>query len=106
MPSREVTVGRVLQPDRRVHRAPTPTCSYCGKADKVSAIRRTTHAVAFRCTDCGRVRVMPIESRLQCPECGSESVRPSRTRWWQRPRRWLAGQRPIYCHICDWRGWV
>lgn len=46
-------------------------------------------------------------SRVQrCPNCGSESIHPSRTRTgWEKFRRRLTGRRPYRCHTCEWRGW-
>jgi DNA-directed RNA polymerase subunit RPC12/RpoP len=101
----DVTVERVLRPDRRVHRAPTPACDHCGSTENVSAIRRAPHAVVFRCRECGRVRLVPVANRVPCPQCGSKYILRLRTRWWQRPWRWLSGRVPIQCHVCAWRGW-
>ena len=97
-------VYALLKPDRRIHRTPDPPCDRCENAMPV--IWRTTDAVAFRCTECFRVRLIPLQGlRVRCPECGSEHVRRSRTTLWERPRRWLTGHLPVYCCACNWSGW-
>jgi DNA-directed RNA polymerase subunit RPC12/RpoP len=94
----------LLTPDRRVHRTPNPPCTLCEGVMLV--IDRTTKAVAYRCTECSLVRMMPIPGRrLRCPRCGSEHVRRSHRRLWERPRTWLTGQLPVLCYLCNWSGW-
>src|SRR5262245_11489497 len=56
----------VRKPDRRVHRTPNAPCDRCEHATQV--LWRSTDAVAFRCTQCFRVHLMPLRSsRLRCP---------------------------------------
>jgi hypothetical protein len=40
-----------------------------------------------------------------CPRCGSDDIRRSATRLWERPLRWFSPLVPFRCRVCDWRGW-
>ena len=41
-----------------------------------------------------------------CPDCGSIDIRRSRTRFWERPVKFVTGRRVYRCVSCNWRGWV
>jgi hypothetical protein len=42
---------------------------------------------------------------MRCPHCSSRDLRRSRTRWWERPFRYLSPLVPYRCWNCHWRGW-
>jgi transposase-like protein len=43
---------------------------------------------------------------MNCPECGSTRVFPSRLRHGlERLRQGLTGKQPYRCHQCNWRKW-